>query len=118
MGIGFRGVEMGEAMSIIGFVRREKCLHGWRKEIGKDGKERVEVREEFKIISCQLPGCLHNEAQDAVLTNKTVEDSTSVNFVPYLDQPLLASLRGFDLFAVIFDRLPKQTLLHKVTKLT
>ena len=45
MGIGFRGVEMGGAMSIIGFVRREKCPHGWRKEIGKDGKERVEVRE-------------------------------------------------------------------------
>ena len=39
MGIGFRGVEMGGAMSIIGFVRREKCPHGWRKEIGKNGKE-------------------------------------------------------------------------------
>ena len=72
--------------------------------------------QEFKIISCQLPGCLRNKAQDAVLTNKTMEEA-SVNSVPHLDQPLLASLRGFGLFAVIFDRLPKKTLLHKVTKL-
>ena len=35
MGIGFRGVEMGGAMSIIGFVRREKCPHGWKKKLGR-----------------------------------------------------------------------------------
>ena len=45
MCISFRGVEMGGAVSIISFVRREKCPHGWGKEIGKDGEKRVEVRE-------------------------------------------------------------------------
>ena len=37
MSVGFRGVEMGGAMGIIGFVRREKSPHGRREEIGKDG---------------------------------------------------------------------------------
>ena len=31
--------------------------------------------QEFKIISCQLPGCLRNKAQDAVLTKKTMEEA-------------------------------------------
>ena len=31
--------------------------------------------QEFKISSCQLPGCLRNKAQDAVLTNKTMEEA-------------------------------------------
>ena len=37
MGIGFRGVEMGGAMCIIGFVRRDKSPQGRWEEIGKDG---------------------------------------------------------------------------------
>ena len=38
--------------------------------------------QEFKIISCQLPGCLRNKAQDAVLTNKTMEEAQA--WIPYL----------------------------------
>ena len=56
--------------------------------------------QEFKISSRQLPRSLHIRTSRYELTTRRTWT------LPYLDQPLLVSLRCFGLFAVVFDCLP------------